>query len=151
MGVLLLREEAEMENLDDAVAWDSVDEQMIHFSRAPCLWGNSIHFLLLIDTGHRAVCSPCMQTAVMKEFLANSVLKISSNSVVAAKLCVCVFLYLFIYVRGSCKWRRLWLVLIICRACSRVTLMLGSATRLLCWWWWWMTHVYGTPVFLKDL
>lgn len=42
---------AKMGSLDDAVACVLVNEQMIHVSQAPCLWGNSIQFLLLIDTG----------------------------------------------------------------------------------------------------
>lgn len=80
MGVLLLNVEAEMKNLDDAVVWDSAAEQMMRFSQAPCLWGNSIHFLLLIDTGHRDVCSSCKQAAIMKELLAIRLLKMNCNS-----------------------------------------------------------------------
>lgn len=69
-----------MENLDDAVDWNSADEQTIHFFRAPCLRGNSIHFLLLIDTGYRDALGSCEQAAIMKEFLVIRLLKINSNS-----------------------------------------------------------------------
>ena len=71
----LLHEDGEMENLDDAVAWDSVDEQMMHFSQTPCLWGNSIHFLLLIDTGHHDVCSSCKQAAIIRDISCNEALE----------------------------------------------------------------------------
>lgn len=66
MGVLLLHEEAEMENLDGAVAWDSVEEQMYICLRL--LASELIHFILFywltLDTVQFVV-----HAVIMKEFL----------------------------------------------------------------------------------
>lgn len=62
--MLLWHDDAAMENVDDAVDYNSADEQMIHFSQAPSLQSNSIHFISLICTGHSNVWRGCEQAGI---------------------------------------------------------------------------------------
>lgn len=42
----------------------TIIQQMIHFSQAPSLQSNSIHFISLISTGHSNVCRGCGQAGI---------------------------------------------------------------------------------------